>query len=94
MCWVMAIILLAISNPAGDHFSLCILKMSGFDFCPGCGLGHSIGWLFRLQFEKSIDTHLLGIPALLIIIYRIFQLLIQSKNNFYESKITYADPRH
>ncbi len=82
--------MLALSNPAGDHFSLCIFKFLGMDFCPGCGIGHSIAWLFRLNIERSISCHPLGIPALILLLFRIFQLIKIAKNQFYEPKTTIA----
>ncbi len=63
---------MAISNPYGaDHYSLCLMKTSGIDACPGCGLGHSIGLLARGELWHSINTHPLGIFAVIILTYRI-----------------------
>ncbi len=76
MFWLLAILLLALSNPAGEgHLSLCPLKNMGFNFCPGCGLGHSIAWLFKGQFASSFQHHPLGIPAVAILLHRSFNLL-------------------
>ncbi len=74
--WIGALIYLALLNPYEiHHFSLCPLKNFGFDFCPGCGLGLSISYLFHFEFVKSFQTHLIGSFALVIIIYRIFCLI-------------------
>ena len=49
--WVAALILLAFMNPSsGAHHSLCIFKFMGFEFCPGCGIGHSINYLLHGDF--------------------------------------------
>jgi hypothetical protein len=54
----------------------------GFKFCPGCGLGHSISYLFHGDIQESFSTHPLGIFAVIIIlcrIYNLFRLNIFSK---------------
>jgi hypothetical protein len=74
--WIAALFSLAFTNPAGQgHFSLCPLKAMGITWCPGCGLGHSISWLFRGNTRNSFHAHWLGIPALIIILYRIYTLI-------------------
>src|ERR1700709_791683 len=76
--WVTALVSLAFTDPAGPaHFSLCPLKAMGITWCPGCGLGHSISWLFRGSISNSFHAHWLGIPALIIILYRIYTLSVQ-----------------
>jgi hypothetical protein len=76
--WIAALTLLAFSNPAGQvHFSLCPLRTMGITWCPGCGLGHSISWLFRGDIANSRHAHWFGIPALGIILYRIYSLTVQ-----------------
>jgi hypothetical protein len=76
--WIAALVSLAFTDPAGPaHFSLCPLKAMGITWCPGCGLGHSISWLFRGDIRNSFHAHWLGIPALIIILYRIYTLIVQ-----------------
>jgi hypothetical protein len=73
--WVAALIALAIANPTDQsHFSLCPLKLMGITWCPGCGLGHSISFLFHGDIKNSFHSHWLGIPALGIILFRIYTL--------------------
>ncbi|WP_224750993.1 DUF2752 domain-containing protein [Mucilaginibacter pankratovii] len=73
--WITAMVCLAFNNPANhSHFSLCPFKAMGFTWCPGCGLGHSISWLFRGDIINSFHAHWLGIPAALGIFYRIYTL--------------------
>ncbi len=89
MFWILSIIFLALMSPGTEpHLSLCVLKFSGITFCPGCGLGHSISYLFHGNIQASFSSHPLGIFAVIIIlfrIYKLFQLHILSKkikNNY------------
>jgi hypothetical protein len=73
--WIVALICLAFTNPANQsHFSLCPLKAMGITWCPGCGLGHAISFLFHGDIRRSLQAHWLGIPATGIIFYRIYLL--------------------
>jgi hypothetical protein len=76
--WIAALLFLFFLVPGASHFSLCPLANLGLDFCPGCGIGRSIHHAMWLDFAGSFASHPLGIMALLIIIYRIIQLLIKS----------------
>lgn len=58
----------------------------GFQFCPGCGLGHSISYLFHGQVQDSLNAHPLGILALPVISFRIFKLVLY--NNPFNLKIS------
>ena len=72
--WIIALVLLAMANPHAHHFSLCPLANLGIDWCPGCGLGRSISALFHGEIGNSLDFHWFGIPALLVIVFRIITL--------------------
>ncbi len=72
--WLAALIWLALDNPGVHHYTLCPLDNLGFPFCPGCGLGRSIGFLFRLDVESSVAAHPLGIPALILLLWRIIKV--------------------
>ncbi|MEO9147683.1 MAG: DUF2752 domain-containing protein [Ginsengibacter sp.] len=73
--WVSGLILLALMSPGTDtHYSFCFFKFIGIQFCPGCGLGHSISYLFHGNIRASFAAHPLGIFALIIISFRIFRL--------------------
>ena len=82
--WTTALILLAIAKPEGNlhssHFTLCPLANLGIDWCPGCGLGRSITHLFHGDLNASLQSHLMGIPAVLIIGYRV--LTLAKANNY------------
>jgi len=76
--WMGALVSLAVANPtAQPHFALCPLKWMGFTWCPGCGLGHSISWLFHGNIKASIHAHWLGIPAVVVILHRIYVVSTQ-----------------
>jgi hypothetical protein len=79
--WILALVSLALSTPTHEtHFSFCIFKMMGIDFCPGCGLGHSIIFLFHGDFIDSWNTHPLAILAVAVLIHRIFVILRKDIN--------------
>ncbi|MFO8129387.1 MAG: DUF2752 domain-containing protein [Bacteroidales bacterium] len=73
--WLVALAALAFMEPGCDHFSLCPLKNAGFDHCPGCGMGHAISWLFHGDLRASIEAHPLGIPGIIILLFRIIQII-------------------
>jgi hypothetical protein len=75
LIWIAALMILAISNPADHHYTLCPLDNLGITYCPGCGLGRAIGYFFRLDFVSSFLSHPLGIPAVLLLIYRSINIL-------------------
>ena len=83
--WSSALVYLALIDPDGQSISFCPLDNLGFTFCPGCGLGRSMAYLFDGELIKSFQTHPLGIVASLIISFRIIQLSLLSfkriKNN-------------
>jgi hypothetical protein len=89
--WIIGLTLLASADMPEQlnepHFTICPLANSGFHWCPGCGLGRSITALFHGEFYLSIQLHWFGLPAFLILCYRIsvltrLQLKRSWKNNF------------
>lgn len=87
--WLASISALALMQPdSNPHFSFCIFKLLGIKFCPGCGLGHSISYLFHGNVKASFASHPLGIFAVIVIQFRIYKLLVlrlspQKLNNNY-----------
>ena len=73
--WIFALMILAISDPHQPHLSLCLFKLAGIPYCPGCGLGHAISYLFRGEFISSFNTHPLALPALFFILLRLYRLI-------------------
>ncbi|MBI1341975.1 MAG: DUF2752 domain-containing protein [Terrimonas sp.] len=81
LVWLTALIFLYCINTEGEgHFTLCVFRLLGFEHCPGCGIGRSIHEAMHFNWNGSWHFHWFGIPALLIIIVRLFHLL---KNLFY-----------
>jgi len=93
--WIGALILLGMAEPHGHdeahHFSLCPLAAMGVEWCPGCGLGRSVTQLFHGHIEESWKHHWFGIPALLIIGYRI---VVLTGNEFRNLKIKYKEDKY
>ena len=74
--WIVSLIYLASFTESNQqHFTICPLSNLGFEHCPGCGLGKSISLILHGNIFESFDFHLLGIPALIIILFRISQLI-------------------
>jgi hypothetical protein len=75
--WMSALLMLGsgATDHAADHFTLCPLANLGFSWCPGCGIGRSITYLLHGNLMESFKYHWFGLPALLIICYRIFTLM-------------------
>jgi len=78
--WPVALVTLGLMDTTGTHYSLCIFKLAGIEWCPGCGIGHSISYLLHGDLQKSFYTHPLGIFALPVIVYRMYELSL-----FYKS---------
>ncbi|MFT7589175.1 MAG: hypothetical protein ACI959_001392 [Limisphaerales bacterium] len=76
--WIGALVALywmPLNSPANfEGTSLCILTNLGFNWCPGCGIGHSITHVMHGNLQASIAAHPVGIFALLVIVFRIFSL--------------------
>lgn len=73
--WVAALVILALGNPNSDfHFTIFWPYYVWGIKSPGYGLGHSISYLFRGDVVSAIETHILGIPAVAIILWRVITL--------------------
>lgn len=83
LIWIFGLVYLALINsPEANHFTICPLSNLGFEFCPGCGLGKSISYLFRGDFASSFHSHPLGIFALAIIIFRIITIINNNRRRY------------
>ena len=93
--WIAGLVLLAVMDPTSTdaHYSFCLFKFIGIQFCPGCGLGHSISYLFHGNIKASFAAHPLGLFALATIVFRIYRLSFihifshRQKNNSPDIKI-------
>jgi len=78
--WIAVIILFALSPvQSGNHFTICPLKLAGFEHCPGCGLGRSLILLLHGHVSESISMHPLAIFALAVFVVRIVSVF---RNHF------------
>ena len=81
LIWIGGLLYLAMINPgAGGHFNLCILRILGFEYCPGCGLGRAVSYMLHGDFLLSWQTHPLGGVAVVILIGRVFSIAKRSIN--------------
>lgn len=87
LIWLSSIVyLFTLSDYDKNHFTICPLSNLGIDYCPGCGLGRSVSMVLYGNFIESIEYHWFGIPAILIILLRIFQLVRNNFNLYFNSK--------
>jgi len=77
--WSAALIVPLFINPVGNHTSLCLFHNLGIDFCPGCGLGRSLAYLYRGDITHSFLSHPLGIIVFGILLFRIVTLSVKLK---------------
>jgi hypothetical protein len=89
-----AILLLYFIPLDGDSFSFCVFKLAGFTDCPGCGLGHAIQLALHFQFTLSFQAHWFGMPAVVIIVYRIVQLITHLNLPKHEPKPCVTNSRY
>jgi hypothetical protein len=81
--WILGLFfLIFIHSPGERHFTICPLANLGFEFCPGCGLGNSISYIFRGDFIESFHSHPLGIFALIIITSRIISIINNNRRRY------------
>ena len=78
LIWICALVFLALQDPGHHHYTLCPLNNLGFSFCPGCGLGRAIAWFFRGDLEASLMAHPMGIPAVVLLLYRSYRVLTRT----------------
>lgn len=75
-------------NPYADNgFSWCLFEIIGLNLCPGEGLGHSIAFLFRGDYQNAIEANLAGPLAVLVIVSRVLFLLRKLLTNKNENLI-------
>ena len=78
LMWFAGLLILAASNPRSDfHFTLFWPQWVFGIQSPGYGLGHSVAYLFRGDLASSLDSHLLGVPVVIALTYRIISLQVR-----------------
>lgn len=100
LIWCVALVAPAIIDAGGEaHYTFCLFSNLGITWCPGCGLGESISWLYRGEIERSFLAHPLGVPAVLVILWRIISIFFIKPSQFsnptpHEHQNFEYDPRH
>ena len=79
LIWITALLFLYFMDASKESYSFCFFKLIGFQSCPGCGIGHSIHHVLHFHFQESLNDHILGIPATIIILYYIAKPFISTK---------------
>jgi hypothetical protein len=74
------LILVALLDPFSQAASICPIDRMGFDFCPGCGLGRSVAFAARGNLEASLQSHPLGLFAIVVIVARIGAIFRRNYN--------------
>lgn len=75
LIWATGLAIVAISNPESEkHFTLFWPQWVFGIQSPGYGLGHSVGYLFRGDLQSSLDSHILGAPTVVVLLWRIVTL--------------------
>ena len=75
LIWAVGLAIVAIGDPNSErHFTLFWPQWVFGIQSPGFGLGHSIGYLFRGELQSSLNSHLLGVPVVVVLIWRITTL--------------------
>lgn len=75
--WLLALLLLAWRADA-EGMSVCPSSILGLGRCPGCGLGHAIGLGLRGAWSESFEAHVLGLPALAVLLFRTAGLMLHA----------------
>jgi len=92
--WVCGILAVAVADPTAPALlQTCLLKAVGFQYCPGCGLGHAVAYLARGEILLSIQSHPFAPIVVGVLLHRVVTLCRQirrQQNNSVETQITYV----
>lgn len=78
--WSGGLLLMALADPTREAlFEVCLLKLAGVAWCPGCGLGHAVGFLARGQVAEAMASHPLVIPVVGVLVFRTVSLLVAAR---------------
>ncbi|MCX2738413.1 DUF2752 domain-containing protein [Pontibacter anaerobius] len=88
LLWLLGLTILALMDPYGEHlFSFCPFSWIVESGCPGCGLGHSIAYLARGEWQASWAAHPLAVPAVLLLLWRCGTLLYFHQTHVSSNKL-------
>ncbi|MEX0722790.1 MAG: DUF2752 domain-containing protein [Gracilimonas sp.] len=92
--WVVftaGLLLLGFMNPENAGTSFCLFDLAGLNFCPGEGLGHSIAYTFRGDFNSALDAHFAGPLSIVVLSLRIIHLW---RRNYIKSTLNTGNNNH
>lgn len=70
--WMVGLLLVALPDPSlPSTVDLCVFKAIGLPGCPGCGLGHAMGYLFRGELVLAMQSHWLSPFVLVVLLSRV-----------------------
>lgn len=76
---MLGLLAMGMADPAAPSLlDLCVFKAIGLPGCPGCGLGHAMGYLFRGEWVLAVESHWLSPLVLLVLLSRIGSLVKQA----------------
>ena len=80
--WTVGLAAMCITDPTAESWiELCVFKALGLGECPGCGLGHALGFLVRGEWNLAIESHLLSPVVAVVLMHRISSLTIKGFSN-------------
>lgn len=75
LIWAVGLTIVAVGDPNSErHFTLFWPQWVFGIQSPGFGLGHAIGYMFRGDLQGSLDSHILGAPVVIVLLWRIITL--------------------
>lgn len=83
LMWVGALLYLFFIDPHAEHTTICLFKIMGFTWCPGCGIGHSISYFMHGEMVNSFHAHWFGSIALFVLLHRVVVL----SKDYYQNNI-------
>jgi hypothetical protein len=79
MALVSFLIIPAFIDPAANSATFCLFHNIGIEFCPGCGLGRSVAYLFRGDLTASFHMHPAGWLAVVVLASRVIQIFNRNR---------------
>jgi len=74
--WTGGLLAVGLADPRAESLiELCLFKAVGLSGCPGCGLGHAMGFLFRGEWNLALSSHIFSPVVLVFLLHRIGSLV-------------------
>jgi hypothetical protein len=68
----------AFIDPEVHTVSYCLFQNIGIEFCPGCGLGRSVAYIYRANLTASFQMHPAGLLMVMVLVSRIIQIFTRN----------------